>query len=94
MREILIDCDGLLADLVGGTAAAVSIPGWVPVPAWDFLSNLPPEEKKRALSIWKRPGFVRSLPVIPVEIKQVIIRRVEPVFEPGFGHGAKLMVQE
>lgn len=65
MREVLIDCDQVIADFLGGMRDALGLPHWVPAAQWDFLSNLSPADKERALRVWARPGFIRGLPLIP-----------------------------
>lgn len=63
--ELLFDVDGVWADLVGGTAKVLGIPGWVPAPQWHFLSNLPEPEQHRARALWRDPQFMLNLPEVP-----------------------------
>ena len=64
-REVLIDCDQVLSNFILGVEQAAGLPGWTPAPCWDFASNLPPDLQQQVHARWKRPGFIRNLPLIP-----------------------------
>lgn len=64
-HDLLFDVDGVLSDLVGGTALALGIPGWVPAPHWHFMSNLSEEDRQRGLALWRDPSFNLNLPEVP-----------------------------
>ncbi len=79
-KRILIDCDGPLSDLVAGTLAAAGIPDHVPAPEWDFLNNLPAEQKYAAKRLRSKPGFALSLPVVPGAVEAIWhLRRIAEV---------------
>lgn len=63
---ILSDCDGVLADFVGGLCAELAVRGFDRKPEslthWDLSLSLGPEELREAHQIMSSPGFCHALP--------------------------------
>lgn len=62
---VLTDCDGVIADFVGGLCRELALRGFVRTPEqirhWDLRESLPPEEARAAHEIMAAPGFCHAL---------------------------------
>lgn len=67
--NILSDCDGVLADFVGGLCLELTARGFDRKPEeirhWDLAMTLSEEEMRAAHEIMRTPGFVHSLEWYP-----------------------------
>jgi len=63
--RVLLDCDGVLADFIGGLCRDLTVRGYPrtekDITSWELKHSLPAEEQRECLSIMAVPGFCHAL---------------------------------
>jgi 5'(3')-deoxyribonucleotidase len=72
--DLLLDCDGVVADLVGDTVrhlASIGLPVTVKIDSWELRQFLNKDQLDAMFKLWETDGFADNLTLYPGVVEQV-----------------------